>query len=48
MHFEFLDEKVWELFNLRVGKLKGWQIPQQTDYKRKGTERTRSTEMQLF
>lgn len=48
MHFEFLDEKVWELFNLRVGKLKGWQIPQKTDYKRKGTERTRSTEMQLF
>lgn len=39
-HFEFKDEKVWEQFNLRVAKIKGWQIPQKTDNKTKGTERT--------
>lgn len=27
MHFEFLDEKVWALFNQRVAKIKGYQLP---------------------
>jgi len=41
MHFEFLDENVWMQFNRAVSKIKGWQIPQKTDYKQKGTERNK-------
>ena len=41
-HFEFKDEKVWELFNRRVAEIKGWRLPEQTDNKKKGTERTKS------
>jgi hypothetical protein len=41
MHFEFVDEKVWMEFNRRVAKFKGWQIPQNTDKKYKGTERSK-------
>lgn len=29
MHFEFLDEKVWGLFNQRVAKLNGYPLPEQ-------------------
>ena len=28
MHFEFLDDKVWEKFNLEVAKIKGWELPE--------------------
>lgn len=48
MHFEFKDEKVWELFNRRVAEIKGWALPKQTDTKKKGTERSRSKEVELF
>ncbi len=48
MHFEFLDEKVWERFNRRVAEIKGWQIPSKTDNKRKGTERTRKSGVEVF
>lgn len=34
MHFEFVDEKVWELFNRRVSELKGWQLGKSTKKKR--------------
>lgn len=27
MHFEFLDDKVWQEFNRRVAEIKGWQLP---------------------
>lgn len=30
MHFEFKDEKVWELFNRRVAEIKGWNLPKST------------------
>jgi predicted RNA methylase len=30
MHFEFKDEKVWELFNRRVAEIKGWNLPRST------------------
>ncbi len=26
MHFEFKDDKVWELFNRRVAEIKGWRL----------------------
>lgn len=45
MHFEFIDEKVWEKFNLEVAKIKGWRLPKETDRKTKGTERTRNKSM---
>jgi len=48
MHFEFIDEKVWELFNLTVAKIKGWRLPNKTDKKQKGTERTQETGVDLF
>jgi predicted RNA methylase len=28
MHFEFVDEKVWEMFNRRVAEIKGWRLPE--------------------
>jgi len=45
MHFEFIDEKVWEKFNLEVARIKGWRLPKETDRKTKGTERTRNKSM---
>lgn len=27
MHFQFLDDSVWERFNIEVAKAKGWQLP---------------------
>ena len=29
MHFEFLDEDVWNKFNYEVAKIKGWQLPKE-------------------
>lgn len=48
MHFEFVDENVWMEFNRRVAKIKGWSIPQKTNRKKKGTERTRSGGVEIF
>lgn len=48
MHFKFQDVKLWEEFNLRVAKIKGWELPKKTDNKTKGTERQKSTELELF
>jgi hypothetical protein len=48
MHFEFIDEKIWEEFNLRVAKIKGWQLPTKTDNKKKGTERTKETGVNIY
>ena len=39
MHFTFKDEKLWYLFNTSVAKIKGWQLPAETDTKVKGTEK---------
>ena len=36
MHFEFTDEKVWELFNRRVAEIKGWALPQRSNTTKKG------------
>lgn len=30
MHFEFIDENVWEMFNRRVAEIKGWRLPKST------------------
>lgn len=48
MHFEFIDEKVWLEFNKRVGKIKGWVLPQKTDEKTKGTERSKTNKMNIY
>jgi len=48
MHFEFISEDVWMEFNRRVSKIKGWQIPQKTDSKKKGTERTKSKKVNVY
>ena len=34
-HFEFVDENVYWLFNQKIASIKGWQIPQKTDKKKK-------------
>jgi len=48
MHFKFQSEKLWEDFNRKVGEIKGWQLPRKTDQKTKGTERTKSTQVEVF
>ena len=48
MHFKFQSEKLWEDFNRRVGEIKGWQLPRKTDQKTKGSERTKSTQVEVF
>lgn len=48
MHFEFISEDVWMEFNRRVSKIKGWQIPQKTDSKKKGTERSKSKKVNVY
>lgn len=30
MHFEFIDENVWESFNRKVAEIKGWNLPKST------------------
>ena len=35
IHFEFVSEDVWMEFNRRVAKIKGWQLPQKTDTKKR-------------
>ena len=39
MHFKFVDNKVWEMFNRKVAEIKGWQLPKQTDRKDNGSAR---------
>ena len=48
MHFKFQSIKLWEDFNRKVGEIKGWQLPRKTDNKSKGTERTKSTGVEVF
>ncbi|HZK93134.1 MAG TPA: DUF4942 domain-containing protein [Prolixibacteraceae bacterium] len=48
MHFEFTNDKVWELFNRRVAEIKGWALPRKTDAKQKGTERVKETGLMMF
>lgn len=48
MHFEFVSEDVWMEFNRRVAKIKGWVLPEKTDNKHKGTERTKRKEVVIF
>lgn len=48
MHFEFIDENVWMEFNRRVAKIKGWALPQKTNSKTKGTERTKKTGVEVW
>jgi predicted RNA methylase len=48
MHFQFIDDKIWETFNRQVAELKGWQLPEKTDNKTKGTERTKSKDVEIF
>ena len=46
MHFEFKDVKVWEMFNQRVAKIKGFVLyeqKEQTDYQKRQTGRTDTT-----
>lgn len=43
MHFEFKDVKVWELFNQRVAKIKGYALfeaKEQTEYQKRQTGRS--------
>ena len=44
MHFEFLDQKVCDEFNLRVAKAKGWRLPSDT----KHGPRAKSTDVTIF
>jgi hypothetical protein len=46
MHFEFIDEKVWEMFNRRVAEIKGWCLPQTSNTTKKA--RTKSTGVAIF
>lgn len=48
MHFEFIDEKVWEQFNRRVAEIKGWALPRKTDVKHKGTEHIKEYGIMVF
>lgn len=46
MHFEFKDNKVWELFNQKVAKLLGYPLfeaKEQTAYQKRNTGRTQDT-----
>lgn len=48
MHVRFRTEKVWLEFNQRVAKIKGWALPRNTDTKKKGTEKSKKTGVELF
>jgi len=47
MHFEFKDEKVWEMFNKRVAKIKGYvlfEAKEQTEYQKRNTGRSTTSQ----
>lgn len=44
MHFEFLDDKVWEMFNRKVSEIKGWRLPKT----RTNKQAKKQTEVVLF
>jgi hypothetical protein len=46
MHFEFVDEKVWEMFNRRVAEIKGWALPGASNSTKQA--RKKSTEVATF
>jgi hypothetical protein len=48
MHFKWQKEKHLDMFNKAAGKLKGWTLPDNTDTKRTGRERTKSNGVELF
>ncbi|MDR2146405.1 MAG: DUF4942 domain-containing protein [Tannerella sp.] len=48
MHFEFVDEKVWETFNRRVAKIKGWALPQTSNATKAERRRKSSQPTTLF
>lgn len=39
MHFEFLDDKLWERFNIEVSKVKGWRLPKQSTSTKKARKK---------
>ncbi|MDR2286208.1 MAG: DUF4942 domain-containing protein [Prevotellaceae bacterium] len=43
MHFEFVDEKIWEKFNRSVAEIKGWALP----YTSNSTKKARKKSMGL-
>ena len=43
VHFKFVDDKIWEQFNRRVAEIKGWVLPEKTDKKTTGRERSAQT-----
>jgi len=48
MHFKFKDVKLWERFNREVARIKGWQLPKQTDRKTSGKEHAKSSQLEVF
>ena len=40
MHFEFVDEKVWETFNRRAAEIKGWALPQTSNSTKKARKKS--------
>jgi len=48
MHFEFTDEKVWEMFNRRVAKIKGWALPQTSNSTKKTQRKSNGLAVNLI
>lgn len=43
IHFQFVRDEVWEQFNREVARLKGWAVPEKTDGKTTGKERSKTS-----
>ena len=48
MHFKFKDERVWQMFNTEVARIKGWPLPDKTDFKTTGKERRKETGVEVY
>ena len=46
MHFEFLDEKIWEQFNKYVSEFRGWRLPGTTNSNKKA--RKKGTGLEIY
>lgn len=48
MHFRFIDENAWYLFNKKVSEIKGWRLPSKTDTRKTGKERQRKAGVEVY
>jgi len=48
VHFKFIDLEVWQRFNTEYARIKGWRLPDFTNTKTTGKERTKKEGIEVY